>query len=75
VSRTKQKAATGADAVTALYDPKHGNPQETARRKSNDEAAPLIQGYVTRLTKTQFPTFSVWGRRSHSIRWGSDSPT
>jgi hypothetical protein len=29
----KQKAATGADAVTALYDPKHGNPQEkTARR-------------------------------------------
>jgi hypothetical protein len=23
-----KKAATGADAVTALYDLKHGNPQE-----------------------------------------------
>jgi hypothetical protein len=41
--------------VTALYDPKHGNPQEkTARRESDDEAAPLIRGYMTRLITTQF---------------------
>jgi hypothetical protein len=63
----QQKAATGADAVTALYDLKHGNPQEkTAHRESNDEAAVLIRGYVTRLTNAQnrlavnFPSWPRW---------------